>query len=49
MKKYEETCGKYEGICQKYEYEEICQYIGFDTPLSIWALRLRKIPSTAFI
>ena len=22
------------------EYEEICQYIGFDTPISIWVLGL---------
>jgi len=45
---------KYEGICEEYvknmkEYEEICQYIGFGTPISIWALGLRKIPSTAII
>ena len=38
---------KYGGICGK--YEEICRYIGFGTPTSIWALGLRKIPSTAFI
>ena len=31
------------------EYEEICRYIGFGAPLSIWALGLRKIPSTAFM
>ena len=31
------------------EYEEICQYIGFGTPISIWALGLRKITSIAFI
>ena len=31
------------------EYEEICQYIGFDPPISIWVLGLRKIPSIAFI
>jgi len=30
------------------EFEEICQYIGFGTPISIWALGLTKIPSTAF-
>ena len=31
------------------DYEEICQYIGLDTPISIWALELGKIQSTAFI
>ena len=31
------------------EYEEICQYIGFGTPISIRALELRKILSTTFI
>ena len=31
------------------EYEEIRLYIGFGTPISVWALGLRKIPSTAFI
>ena len=25
------------------EYEEICQYIGFGTPISTWVLGLRKI------
>ena len=29
------------------EYEEICRYIEFGTPISIWALWDRKIPSTA--
>ena len=24
------------------EYEEICQYIGFGTPISIWAWDLKK-------
>jgi len=31
------------------EYEEICQYIRFGIPISMWALGLGKIPSTAFI
>ena len=30
------------------EYEEICQYIGFGTPISIWALGLGKIPRHSF-
>ena len=30
------------------EYEEIRQHIAFGTPLSIWAMGLGKIPSTAF-
>ena len=35
---------EYEEIYQNMkEYEEICQYIGFGTPISIWVLRLRKI------
>ena len=42
---------KYEGICEEYvknmkEYEEICQYIGFGTPISIWALELGKVSET---
>ena len=31
------------------EYEEVCHYIGFGTPIFIWALGLEKILSTAFI
>jgi len=30
---------EYEGI-----YEEICRYIGFGTPISIWTLGHRKMP-----
>ena len=41
MKKYEGICGKYEGIFMS----KICQYVGSGTPISIWALGLRKIPS----
>ena len=55
MKKYEGICGKYEKISRKYEkicekyvenmktHEEICRYIGFGTPISIWALGLREM------
>ena len=31
------------------ECEEVCQYIGFGTSISIWALGLQKILSTTFI
>ena len=31
------------------EYEEVCQYIGFGTPISIRALGLGNIPNTAFL
>ena len=37
MKDHEGICGKYEGICQ---------YIGFGTPISIWALGLGKISNS---
>ena len=54
MKEYVENMKEYVKNTKKYvenmkEYEEICRYIGFGTPISIWALRLGKIPSTAFI
>ena len=54
MKEYVENMKEYAKNMMKYvknmkEYEEICQYIGFSTPISIWALGLGKIPSTAFI
>jgi len=31
------------------EYEEICQYIGFGTPISIWAFGLGEIPRPSFL
>ena len=51
MKEYVENMEEY---MKKYvknmkEYEEIFEYIGFGTPISIWALGLGKFPSTAFI
>ena len=47
MKKYVESMKEY--VKNMKEYEEICQYIGFGTSISVWALGLGKIPSTAFI
>ena len=47
MKEYEGNIKK--EVENMKEYEEICQYIGFGTLISIWALGLKKIPSTAFI
>ena len=44
MKKYVENMEEYEGNMTI--YEEICRYIGFDTPISIWALGLKKIPNS---
>jgi len=54
MTEYVENTKEYVKNMKKYvknmkEYEEICQYIGFGFPISIWALGLGKIPSTAFI
>ena len=53
MKRYVENMKEYVENMQGYvknmkEYEEICRYIGFGAPMSIWALGLGKIPSTAF-
>jgi len=31
------------------EYEEICRYIGFGTPISIWTLGLGKIPRPSLL
>ena len=36
-------------VGNKKEYKEICQYVGFGTPISIWALGLGKILSSASI
>ena len=47
MKEYVKNTKKYVENMKK--CEEICRYIGFGNPISIWALGLRKIPSTAFI
>ena len=41
MKEYTENTKEY--VENVKEYEEICRYIGFDTPF-IWTLGLRKIP-----
>ena len=54
MTEYVENMKEYVKNMKKYvknikEYEEICLYIRFGTLTSIWALVLRKIPSTAFI
>ena len=54
MKKYVKNMKEYVENMKEYvknmkEYEEICQYIGFSTLISIWALGLGKIPSTSFI
>ena len=54
MQEYVENMKEYVKNKKKYvknmkEYEEICQYIEFGTPISIWALGLGKTPSTAFI
>ena len=54
MKEYVEHIKEYVENMKEYvenmkEYEEVCQYIGFGTPISIRALGLGKIPSTAFI
>ena len=43
MKEYVENMKEYTKNMKKYvknmkEYEKICQYIGFGTPISIWAL-----------
>jgi len=40
MKEYVENMKEY--VENMKEYEEICQYIGFGTPISIWALGLEK-------
>ena len=48
MKEYVKNMKKYTKNMKEY-YEEICQYIGFGTPISILALGLRKTPSIAFI
>ena len=42
MKKYEGICGKYEYVKNMKEYEKICQYMGFGTPISTWVLELEK-------
>ena len=42
MKEYVKNTKKY--VENLMEYEEICRYIGFGTPISIWALGLGKIP-----
>jgi len=47
MKEYVENMKKY--VKNMKEYEELCQYIGFGTPISIWALGPGKILSTTFI
>ena len=43
MKEYVKNTKKYVKNNMK-EYEEICQYIGFGTPISIWTMGLRRIP-----
>ena len=47
MKEYVENMMEYVKNTKK--YEEICRYIGFGTPISIWALGLKKIPCIGFI
>ena len=47
MTEYVENMKEY--VKNMKEYEEIRRYIGFGTLISIWALGLEKIPSTAFI
>ena len=54
MTEYVESMKEYVKNMKKYvknlkEYEDICQYIGFGILISIWALGLGKILSTAFI
>ena len=41
MKEYVENMKEY--VKNVKGYEEICQYIGFGTPISIWVLGLGKI------
>ena len=41
MKEYVKNMKKY--VKNMKEYEEIYQYIGFGTPISIWALGLREM------
>ena len=41
MEEYVENMKEY--VKNMKEYEEICQYVGFDTPISIWVLGLGKI------
>ena len=47
MKEYVKNIKKY--VKNMKEYEEICQYIGFSTPISIWALGLGKLPRPSFL
>ena len=52
MKEYVENLKEYVQNTKKYvenmkEHEEICRYIGFGTPISIWILGLGKIPNSA--
>ena len=44
MKEHVKNMKKY--VKNMKEYEEISQYIGFGTPISIWALGLGKIPNS---
>mgnify|MGYP000935881244 CR=1 FL=1 len=48
MKEYVKNLKEYVKNLKEYvknlkEYEEICQYIGFGTPISLWVLGLGKI------
>jgi len=47
MKEYVVNMKEYVGNIK--EYEEICRYVGFGTPISIWALELGKIPRPSFL
>ena len=54
MKKYVKNMKEYVENMKEYvknmkEYEEICQYIGFGTSISIWALGHGKIPRPSFL